>query len=113
MDIRMKRKAIEDMCNLNQIGYINKEVFKMGYSIETASIYGMLAAYNGKVKANQLLKMYDPHYESDPEVEEQFMHSLWALYRDGFIELSTLTDECVEELSEQLGMDTLTQNNTK
>lgn len=108
MSIEERRKLIEKICKSDSVGFINPEIFQKGYSLETIGIYAILSSYNGRIPANELLHIYDPNHPDDPEVEELCRLSVWALYRDGFIELNTLTDNAVEEISEQLRLGELT-----
>lgn len=111
MNLDAKRKIIEDVCKLDGCGFLDPEVFKKGYSTQTLAVYSMLSSYNGKVSAAELMEMYDPEHRVDPEVEEDCMLALWALYKGGFLELNTLTDEGVEIISEQFGLDQFGQKN--
>lgn len=96
------RKIIKNICNLNGYGFCDSEVFNQNYSIETMVIYAMLASHNGKLSATELLEMYGEDDGEEPETV--CMIALWALYKGGFIELSTLTDEGMQIISEQLGL---------
>lgn len=105
MSIEEKRKAIQEYCNKNACGMVNPEVFKNGYQIDTAYVYGILAAHgNGKLTAEELVDDYKIgacEEDKDAAVEVLAL-ALWTLYEDGFIEICTLTDKNVSNVYEQL-----------
>lgn len=105
MNIDVNRKIIEDICKLDECGFVDPEAFNAGYSLETIGVYAILAAHNGKLKADELIKIYGYKGDVSGQIEEECKNALWLLYKGGFVELNTLTDEGVKIISEQLGLD--------
>ena len=71
--------------------YLNSEIFEAGYSFETVGIYCMLAAYNGKISPDNLMKMCG--YNNPDDNIAICKYALWTLFKDGFIELNILINE--------------------
>lgn len=106
MSIEEKRKAIQEYCNKNACGMVNPEVFKKGYQVETPYVYGMLASHcNGKLAADELLSDFNNERsgkDNEEMAEKILANAIWTLYRDGFIEICTLTDKSVANVYDQL-----------
>lgn len=106
LNIEEKRKAIQSYCEKHKCGVINPKVFENGYPIDTAYVYGMLAAHgNGKIAACELLSNYEKgvcEEATGEEAVEVLALALWNLYEDGFIEICTLTDKVVSSVYDQL-----------
>lgn len=69
-------------------------IFKMNYSAETRGVYEILVFHDGQISPEKLVEIVS-HLTTD-DVNEVCRCALWALYRDGFIELNILIHETTD-----------------
>ena len=108
-----RKKAVIDICKKGECGIIDGSVFKKGYSCQTIVVYSIIASYNGRIAAKELLEAYCSEDVDKQEAVEDCKSALWQLFTDGFVKLNTLTDEGVMAISEKFRLDKLTQKNNK
>lgn len=75
----------------------NPKIFGMDYSAETRVIYEILVFHEGKISPKNLVEMVS-NLTTD-NIEEVCRYALWALYRDGFIDLNILTHEIIDAVN--------------
>lgn len=106
MDIKKKRETIEKFCESNQCGFVNYEVLHSdNLSAFSKGIYAILVSmHNGNCSYAELM-------EQQVGFDEDVMYAVWALFKNGFICLNTMSDNEVENIYETFWADkTMTMN---